>query len=80
MAAEQEGGDFEMGGCMAVTIRQQQCCVHPPYVQLLHFHLCEKVKDGSRVMGCASEQCGTGQGEKLLFMGQGSHAHLARKK
>lgn len=55
-----------MGGCMAVTIRQQ-CCVHPAYVQLLHFHLYKKVKGGSRVMGCASERCGTGQGGKLPF-------------
>lgn len=51
---------------MAVTIRQQ-CCVHPAYVQLLHFHLYKKVKGGSRVMGCASERCGTGQGGKLPF-------------
>lgn len=79
VAAELEGGDFEMGGCMAVTTRQQ-CHVHPPYVQLLHFLLYEKVKDRSRVMGCASEQCGTGQGEKLLFLWQGSHGHLAGKK
>ena len=61
---------------MAVTIRQQSR-VHPVYVQLLHFHLYVKVKDRSRVMGCASEHCGTGQGEKLLFLWQGSHAHLA---
>ena len=52
---------------MVVTIRQQ-CRVHPAYVQLLNFHLYKKVKDRSRVMGCASEQCGTGQGEKLPFL------------
>lgn len=71
VAAEQERGIFEMGGC---TVRKQ-CHVHPSYVQLSHFRLCVKVKDRSRVMGCASEQYG--QGEKLLFLWQGSHAYLA---
>lgn len=58
-----------MGSCMAVTVRQQ-CHVPPAYVQLLNLHLYKKVEDGSRVMGCASEQHGTGQGEKSLFLWQ----------
>lgn len=57
---------FEMGGFMTVAIRQ--CHVHPAYVQLLNFHFHKKVKLGSRVMGYASVQRGTGQGEKLPFM------------
>lgn len=64
---------------MAVTIKQQRH-VHSVYVQLLNFHLYKKDKDGSRVMGCASEQCGTGQGEKLPLLWQRSHTHLAREK